>query len=861
MLRWGMGQSFQRVTRFHALGAADLKGPEGTALQSVLARPKLLGVLSYLAAASPRGFKRRDTVTGLFWGELSQERARGALRQALYHLRQSLGEGVVVTRGDEEIGLDVDRFWSDVAAFEDALERGDREEALELYRGDLLQGFFVAGAPEFERWLDGRRGELRERARVAAWELAQGAEAEGKATEAARWARQALRLEPLDEELLRQVIELLGRLGDRSGAVREYEAFAARLAEELELEPAPETQTLIEAIRSRPESELGRLAGKPAGALAVDAPAASAPSAPGAPPEVGAGLDTRNRAHLLNTRAFRLGLVAGAALVIGLGIVWAFGYRGGAQELDERRVVVAVFENRTGDPSLDPLGYMVADWVTEGLDQIAVVDVVPSTTGLEPRPDLGGSEGSGPSDIRALAQATDAGSVITGAYYRSGDSIEFQAQVVDARGGDLLSAVAPVSGSLDAPGPVVDTLRQRIAGTVATVFDSRLAGAAPGSKPPSLEAYRAYLEGHRAFHRIPMRMREALTYFYQAVTLDTAFIAPRFYIIFAHANLGEWQAADSNARLLMSHRPRMSNAQRQMLDWQLALLRGDRTAALEAARVRGGPDVGVEAFRANRPREAVDVLAGTPELSELFFQRLTLMEAYHALGEYQRELREAERGRRDHPGRMRMLDAEVRALAALGRIDEMEERVEESLLLPPEDVILAVHVMMSAAEELRAHGFPAASFRATDRAIQWHSSRPAEEAASWEHRFSLARAYYIGERWDEAAALFEELASEVPSSGEAQVFLGVLAARRGDREAALRIEERLSELGAPGPFRLNTYWQARIAALLGDRERAVALLREAHARGLPFTVFVHREMDFEPLHDYEPFQQFIEPKG
>jgi tetratricopeptide (TPR) repeat protein len=162
---------------------------------------------------------------------------------------------------------------------------------------------------------------------------------------------------------------------------------------------------------------------------------------------------------------------------------------------------------------------------------------------------------------------------------------------------------------------------------------------------------------------------------------------------------------------------------------------------------------------------------------------------------------------------------------------------------------------------LRAHGFPAASFRATDRAIQWHSSRPAEEAASWEHRFSLARAYYIGERWDEAAALFEELASEVPSSGEAQVFLGVLAARRGDREAALRIEERLSELGAPGPFRLNTYWQARIAALLGDRERAVALLREAHARGLPFTVFVHREMDFEPLHDYEPFQQFIEPKG
>jgi DNA-binding SARP family transcriptional activator/TolB-like protein len=852
-----MGQSFQRFTRFQALGAADLKGPEGNTLRSVLARPKLLGVLSYLAAATPRGFQRRDTITGLFWSELSQERARGALRQALYHLRQSLGEGVVVTRGDEEVGLDADRFWSDVAAFESALERGDREGSLELYRGDLLPGFYVAGAPEFERWLEERRGELRERARVTAWELAAAAEAEGNAADAARWARQALRLAPLDEEMVRQVIELLGRLGDRSGAVREYEAFASRLAEELELEPAPETQALIEAVRTRHDVEAGEIAGRPAGALAGRASVTPASPNLVSPSEIAAGGPSE---RLRDTRAFRLGLVIGAAFVIGLGIVWAFSSRGGGQRLDERRVVVAVFDNQTGDPELDPLGRMAADWVTQGLDQIEVVDVVPSTTGLAPRPDLSGPGLSGPGDVRALAEATGAGTVVTGAYYLNGDSIEFQAQVVDARSGELLSAVAPVGGSPDAPGAVVDTLRQRVAGTVATVFDSRVSRPAAGGRAPSLEAYRAYLEGHRAFHSGP-QLRQALTFFYRAVELDSSFLDPRFYIVLVHANLGEYQAADSNAHLLVSHRPRMSAYQRSTLDWQLALFRGDRKAALEAARARGGLDVGVEALKSNRPQEAVAALSDSLVISSWYYHWLTLIEAQHMLGDYRSELSEARRGREVFPEHLRMLESEVRALAALGDIDAVWERLDESLLLPAEGGFLPGDVMLAAAAEFRAHGYRAASFSVADRAIEWYRSRPNAEMATGWYRYGLANVYYMRERWEDAQLLFEELASEAPTDINIRGFLGVLAARRGDNEAASAISESLTGMAAPRDFGRDTYWQACIASLSGERERAIVLLRAAYAQGRAFTVFLHRDMDLEPLRDYPPYQRFAEPKG
>jgi DNA-binding SARP family transcriptional activator len=239
------------MIEFRALGPAELAGPEGSDPGAVLARPKLFGLMSYLSAGPARGFHRRDSLIGLFWSELDQDRARSAVRQSLYRIRRFLGERVVVTRGDDEVSLSQDEFWCDVEAFEEALDRGDRETALGFYRGDLLQGLYVPDAPEFERWLDERRKQLRERAAAAAWELANHQAARHDTVAAGHWSRHARNLNPLDERLLRRVIQLLDQLGDRSGAVREYEAFARRLADELELEPSPETVALIESVRSR----------------------------------------------------------------------------------------------------------------------------------------------------------------------------------------------------------------------------------------------------------------------------------------------------------------------------------------------------------------------------------------------------------------------------------------------------------------------------------------------------------------------------------------------------------------------------------------------------------------------------------
>ncbi|HEV8398745.1 MAG TPA: BTAD domain-containing putative transcriptional regulator, partial [Gemmatimonadales bacterium] len=194
----------------------NLLGATGHELKSVLAQPKRVALLAYLAAATPHRLHRRDSLVALFWPELDQEHARAALRQSLHGLRHELGDGVLVSRGDEDIGLDTARLRCDVVEFERATHEGKLADALDLYRGDLLEGFFIRGAPAFEQWLEDERARLKAVALRSASLLAEQSDARGNLTDSVQWTRRALRIAPLDEPTLRRLMQTLDRLGDRA---------------------------------------------------------------------------------------------------------------------------------------------------------------------------------------------------------------------------------------------------------------------------------------------------------------------------------------------------------------------------------------------------------------------------------------------------------------------------------------------------------------------------------------------------------------------------------------------------------------------------------------------------------------------
>lgn len=256
-----MAQAGTGLIELRTFGTLDLRGSDGREFRAVLAQPKRLALLAYLAAAATRApgasaFHRRDTLLALFWPDQDVTRARAALSRAVHYLRASLGDGVVLSLGDEELGVDQDRISCDATRFREELGKGRRVEALELYRGDFLEGFFLSDVPELDRWIEGERRRFRDSAADAARNLSKSAESSGDVTMALHWAKQASSYAPYDEPDARRVLLLLGRLGDRGSALEFFDRFARRLRSDLELDPSPETISALDAVSTARQAKL-----------------------------------------------------------------------------------------------------------------------------------------------------------------------------------------------------------------------------------------------------------------------------------------------------------------------------------------------------------------------------------------------------------------------------------------------------------------------------------------------------------------------------------------------------------------------------------------------------------------------------
>jgi serine/threonine-protein kinase len=235
---------------FRVLGTPELAASRDAPLAQAHAQPKRVALLTYLALARSRGGHTRDHLLALLWPELDDSHARAALRQAVHHLRHALGGQAILAGGVDELRLDPESIACDAVRFEAELDADHPEAALALYRGDLLEGFFVTGAPGFEEWLDRERARLRARAASGAWALAERRASAGDVEESASWGTRALALSHDDEMVLQRLLRLLEQFGDRVRAVLEYEAFARRVRRDYEMEPSAETRHLIDAIRS-----------------------------------------------------------------------------------------------------------------------------------------------------------------------------------------------------------------------------------------------------------------------------------------------------------------------------------------------------------------------------------------------------------------------------------------------------------------------------------------------------------------------------------------------------------------------------------------------------------------------------------
>jgi hypothetical protein len=189
--------------RLQLLGPVRLLTPEGD--DAGLSLTKSLALLVYVALApSP---PPRDDLAALLWPRSTPSRARGSLRQALFQLRQILGEPLFDS--DDPVTLHEGRLDVDVHDFRQHLAEGELLAALGLWQGAPLEGLQLQDAPGFERWAEGVRRDLESRFGT---ELAlEGARHrnDGRLEEAFPWFRRALDVQP---DLLARHIDLADTL-------------------------------------------------------------------------------------------------------------------------------------------------------------------------------------------------------------------------------------------------------------------------------------------------------------------------------------------------------------------------------------------------------------------------------------------------------------------------------------------------------------------------------------------------------------------------------------------------------------------------------------------------------------------------
>jgi len=850
-----------RMIEFRVLGAIELRIEGGREIAAVLRQPKRLGLLIYLAVTP--GFCRRDKLVGLLWPEFEQSRARQALNKAVHHLRQSLGDSAIASRGDQELALEPSVVRCDVRQFEAALASGDTATAVNLYRGALADGLFVSEAAEFERWLSVERERIRTEAARAAGTLADG-NARTDPSRAVAWSRRAVELSPFDETAVRRLMSLLARSGEVAGAAVAYDDLVRRLSTDLNVAPSVETRVLRESFGNPGGQSSPATLAVPVESLSP--PAAEVPMSVSTPAPSVAGSATSPR----RDRRLIAFAVAAACLVLALGgiaMARGAGARLTNRPLDATRLFVSVLENRTGDSTLNPIGVMATDWMIQGLSASDSIHVVDSRTAML-------LTGTGGRTIAQLAEASGARFVIAGAYYKEGDSLRFMARLSDATTDRQQWTFTPVVAPINRPEAALASLQDQAQTFVAQAGSPIQIGdmLRTRSTPPRYDAYREYVLGiHYLLRR---ELQSAEQHFLMAARLDTTFTEALLNAATIRAE-GVTPPTDSILRVLGRRRERLSSTSRLWLDADEAARRRDPSMLRDLGELaRRYPEsffparYGLALLSFRHLREADSVIRSLdPNGGWLRTAGAghwpTLVMLDDMLDGVNAARADVAAGARAYPHNMAIASADARYLPRAGTLRQLDSLFDEALLLPKFRGYDAGHVMAVASLEAAAHGHRDWVPHIRDRALRWYGSLPAaergaEDASGDDLCWMLASV----RAWPE---LRSRVAALLASGGDSSRWLryeALAAAHDGDTATLTRLDRRLSvaiDHASVVALAELLAERARVATLRGNSAEAVDLLGQAFAHNKAFDGLIHTDPSFETIWSDPRFARLLVP--
>jgi DNA-binding SARP family transcriptional activator len=229
--------------QLYTLGGVELRRDHH--LVNNLASRKAQALLIYLTIEKHP--KPREVLASLLWEDRSNARALGNLRVVLTSLKRELDPLLRISR--YTVGLtNVEDIWFDVAEFEQSCTRQEIATALDLYRGDFLEGFHLRGCRKFDEWALFERERLRNQLIQTLQGYIQHCIDCELFEEALAQSAHLLRLNPLMESGHRNVMQTLMHMDRKVDALQHYQQYNTLLRDELDVDPGQGIQKLQQKI-------------------------------------------------------------------------------------------------------------------------------------------------------------------------------------------------------------------------------------------------------------------------------------------------------------------------------------------------------------------------------------------------------------------------------------------------------------------------------------------------------------------------------------------------------------------------------------------------------------------------------------
>ena len=408
---------------------------DGVRLDELSGQRKGLGLLALLAVAGDRGLTR-ESVVAFIWPEIGDERARISLKQLIHSLRSQLRAPELLLP-TAELRLNPEVITSDVGDFRAAVEKADHESAAALHASPFLDGFYLKGADEFERWAATERSSFALSAARAVEAMARQSAERGDTRAAVDWWRRLASADPLSARAATGLMLGLDAAGERAAALQHARVYEQLMRTELGASPDPTVLQVIERLRgssaaSPPEPTTSGVGTVRSASTSIDTTLASEPDAITAPRPDGVQ-STRWPARMM--------VAALAAGVVALGL-WMRSSRVtrpdsaaatvGASLAPSGAPSIAVlpFANTSGDPANEPFSDGLTDELIATLSAIDGLRVAGRTSSFALKGKRLG--------VRAVADTLGVATVLEGSVRREGQRLKVAAQLVNTVSGTVL---------------------------------------------------------------------------------------------------------------------------------------------------------------------------------------------------------------------------------------------------------------------------------------------------------------------------------------------------------------------------------------------------------------------------------------